>query len=249
MRFLLFTLYAPLASFGEIAVGVRRMGWPRPGRSAVLGLVAAARGIERADEDAHRALEEGLGYAVRTDAPGRPFVDYHTIQMPVARKGRSFATRREELNMEAGELGTVVSFREWRSDAFFTVALWIRNGDPTILDSIAAALRSPKFMLYLGRKSAPLGLPPHPAIVEVDTLEGAFGARQQTAEEDRVLSCLDPLSDPEIAFDADAGRFSSSTQARIVTRRDSIAHRGRWQFVDRSEAIVLESASRGDPVK
>ena len=44
MGFLLFTLYAPMASFGEVAVGERRMSWSRPGRSAILGMVAARLG-------------------------------------------------------------------------------------------------------------------------------------------------------------------------------------------------------------
>ena len=88
MRFLLFTLYAPMGSFGEIAVGERRMSWARPGRSAILGLVAAAQGVERTDETAHQRLEAGLYYAVRTDAPGRPLLDYHTAQTPKARKGQ-----------------------------------------------------------------------------------------------------------------------------------------------------------------
>ena len=48
-------------------------------------------GLTRDDEDAHRRLEEGLYYAVRTDAPGRPLMDYHTAQTPKARKGRTFA--------------------------------------------------------------------------------------------------------------------------------------------------------------
>ena len=57
MRYLLLTLYAPLGACGEIAVGERRMSWARPGRSAILGLVAAACGVERADEAAHRRLD------------------------------------------------------------------------------------------------------------------------------------------------------------------------------------------------
>jgi hypothetical protein len=32
------------------------MSWTRPGRSAILGLVAASLGVERFDEDAHRSL-------------------------------------------------------------------------------------------------------------------------------------------------------------------------------------------------
>ena len=160
MRFLLFTLYAPMASFGEIAVGERRMSWARPGRSAVLGLVAAALGHKRNDDAAHQRLEASLYYAVRTDAPGRPFVDYHTAQTPKARKGRTFATRKEELESDA--LNTVLSTREWRTDASFTVALWLRSDGTVVLDDIAAGLRLPQFVLYLGRKSAPLGLPLNP---------------------------------------------------------------------------------------
>ena len=180
MRFLLFTLYAPMGSFGEIAVGERRMSWARPGRSAVLGLVAAASGIERTDEDTHRNLEAGLWYAVRTDAPGRPFIDYHTAQTPKARRGRTFATRREEL--ESDDLNTVLSSREWRSDACFTVSLWPRVEDAVDLDEMAGALRRPRFALYLGRKSAPLGLPLDPAVIEADTFMDAFDRRQPNAE-------------------------------------------------------------------
>ena len=39
--FLLFSLWAPLAAMGDVAVGERRTGLERPGKSAVLGLVAA----------------------------------------------------------------------------------------------------------------------------------------------------------------------------------------------------------------
>ena len=59
--FLLFTLYAPLAALGEVAVGERRVSAARPARSAILGLLAAALGIERRDEAAHAALQEGYG--------------------------------------------------------------------------------------------------------------------------------------------------------------------------------------------
>ena len=167
MRFLLLTLYAPMGSFGEIAVGERRMSWARPGRSAVLGLVAAASGIERTDEDAHRNLEAGLYYAVRTDAPGRPFIDYHTAQTPKARKGRTFATRRGEL--ESGDLHTVLSSREWRSDACFTVSCGRESRMPWISTRWPTPCGAPCFTLYLGRKSAPLGLPLNPAVIEADT--------------------------------------------------------------------------------
>ena len=236
MRFLLFTLYAPMGSFGEVAVGERRMGWARPGHSAVLGLVAAAQGIERADEAAHQRLEAGLHYAVRTDAPGRPLIDYHTAQTPKARRGRTFATRRDELESDA--LNTVLSTREWRTDAFFTVALWPRRDRVVDLDEIAECLRRPRFVLYVGRKSAPLGLPLKPAVVEAATVMDAFDARQPGDEERMVLrrSGVDGTAPGAIACDHDAPGVPR--EGRVERRRDSVASRARWQFAERLERVV-----------
>ena len=243
MRFLLFTLYAPMGSFGEIAVGERRMSWARPGRSAILGLVAAAQGVERTDETAHQRLEAGLYYAVRTDAPGRPLLDYHTAQTPKARKGRTFATRREELKSD--DLNTVLSAREWRADACFTVALWPRPGETVDLDTIAGDLRHPRFVLYVGRKSAPLGLPLNPATIEADTFMAAFAARQPNPEEQRLLQRVRIVGAERgaIAFDHDAPEAPANT--RVERRRDTVASRTRWQFADRLERIV--SADSGEP--
>ena len=126
--FLLFTLWGPLAAAGEVAVGERRTGWDRPGRSAVLGLVAAALGIERQDEAAQTALDAGYGYAVRVEAEGVLLEDYHTAQVPPARKGRRWPTRRAEL-AEPG-LETILSLRDYRADARHTVALWAREEPP-----------------------------------------------------------------------------------------------------------------------
>ena len=241
MHFLLFTLYGPMGSFGEVAVGERRMSWVRPGRSAVLGLVAAAQGIERTDEAAHQRLEAGLHYAVRTDAPGRPFIDYHTAQTPRARRGRVFSTRREELR--SGDLNTVLSSREWRADACFTIALWPRPDRNVDLDGIACALRQPRFVLYLGRKSAPLGLPLNPEIVEADSFMGAFAARQETSVEEGLLHGIriDGVAHGEIAFDHDAP--GAPVETRVERRRDAVASRVRWQFADRLERVVIPKRS------
>ncbi len=237
MRFLLFTIYAPAGSLGEVAVGERRMSWARPGRSAVLGLVAAALGAERSDEAAHRSLEDGLYFAVRTEASGRPFIDYHTAQTPKARKSQGFATRRDEL--ESDNLHTVLSSREWRSDACYTVALWPRRASMVDLDAIACALRTPQFALYLGRKAAPLGLPLDPEIVDAETFSAAFAARRPNELEENVLERLRRGTPQlkEIAFDGDAP--GAPGDARIERRRDAIVSRARWQFADRLEGVVV----------
>ena len=242
MHFLLFTLYAPMGSFGEIAVGERRMSWARPGRSAVLGLVAAALGIERSDETTHRNLESSLFYAVRTDAPGRPLLDYHTAQTPKVRRGRTFATRRQEL--EADDLNTVLSSREWRADAYFTVALWPRRSEAVDLNEMADALQRPRFVLYFGRKSAPLGLPLNPEIIDTKTFMDAFQARQPNDQERKVLQSIqvDDMAIGDIAFDRDAP--GAPTDVRIERRRDAALSRARWQFTDRLEAVVMPESGQ-----
>ncbi|MDE0680179.1 MAG: type I-E CRISPR-associated protein Cas5/CasD [Gammaproteobacteria bacterium] len=244
MRFLCFTLYAPMCSFGEIAVGERRMSWAMPGRSAVLGLVAAAQGIERNDEAAHAQLEAGLYFAVRADRTGRPFVDYHTAQTPKARRGVEYATRRDELSSD--NLNTVLSTREWRTDACFTAILWRRDGQSIDLDCIASALKQPRFVLYLGRKSAPLGLPLNPQLIEADTFVDAFARRIATDEEQWIWSQTTSggVASGMIACDGDAS--GAPAEGQIQTRRDSILNRSRWQFSDRIERIILPS-QEGNP--
>jgi CRISPR system Cascade subunit CasD len=95
-RYLTFALVAPLASFGAIAVGERRSGWNRPGRSAVLGLVGACLGLEREDDAGQDALTSGYSVALLCHSPGRLLADYHTTQVPSAKRTRRFATRAEE---------------------------------------------------------------------------------------------------------------------------------------------------------
>lgn len=231
-----------MASFGEVAVGERRMSWSRPGRSAIMGLVAAALGIDRTDHESHLNLEKGLFYAVRTDMPGHPFVDFHTAQVPKSRRGQKFATRRKALGAE--NLQTVLSRREWRVDSFFTVALWVRFPSSVNIEEIARALRSPSYILYVGRKAAPLGLPLNPSVVEAESFLDALATRRPNEIERTVLELIG-AREPRfktLAFDHDVGTMPPNS--RIERRRDAIVSRERWQFSERFEVVVsIESNS------
>ena len=55
MECLLFRLYGPLASWGEIAVGESRHTAVYPSKSALLGLLAASLGIRRDEEERQMA--------------------------------------------------------------------------------------------------------------------------------------------------------------------------------------------------
>ncbi|WP_373063221.1 type I-E CRISPR-associated protein Cas5/CasD, partial [Gemmatimonas sp.] len=164
--FLLFTLHAPLASWGEIAVGEWRGSWDRPSRSALLGLLGAALGLLRDDAAAHAALTDGYGVGVRNDAMGNTMQDYHTTQSVSRVEMRRSAARTRADMMAVADKQTILSKREYREDVVFTVAVWQTGSARWPLDALANALRRPVFALYAGRRSNPLGLPVHPAVVE-----------------------------------------------------------------------------------
>lgn len=243
---LVFTLWAPLAAMGEIAVGERRTGFDRPAKSAVLGLLAAALGIERDAEATHLRIAEGYGLAIRVAVVGSILIDYHTAQVPPAKKGRRWATRRSEL--ANAELGTVLSKREYRESPHFTLAVWANDSAPHALDHLANALRRPRFTLYFGRKACPLGLPPAPRIVAAENLADAFRHydEMQSIDERRVIQHMG--SQDRIgriyAEVEEQDRLGPGLRAnRIERRRDVPLSRRRWQFGLREELVVEPVAS------
>ncbi|MBP9893554.1 MAG: type I-E CRISPR-associated protein Cas5/CasD, partial [Planctomycetes bacterium] len=168
MVFLVFQLQAPLASWGEPAVGEYRGSHGYPGESALLGLLGAALGLRREDEAAHAALRQGYSFAVGVQSIGKLLRDYHTAQVPgrTSLKGRPHATRRDELRVPKDELNTILSTRDYRQDAACLVAVQPSEEAPYALETLAEALKKPRFVLYFGRKSCPPAVPLCPQVIE-----------------------------------------------------------------------------------
>lgn len=244
-QFLTFALVAPLASFGDLAVGERRSGWDRPGRSAVLGLVGAALGLERNDEAAHQALEAQYGLALLCHAPGLLLADYHTAQVPPTRRGKRFRTRADEL--AAPELSTILSRRDYRQGAWHLGALWPRGQAQWPLTELADAMQRPVFVPYLGRKSCPLGLPLAPQIVDAPDAGNALRERHRHGPEANLCgpSGRRPWRDA-VAQGASTTRIVMDRRdvpagviiERTEIRRDALRSRGHWQFDLREEAVL-----------
>jgi len=238
-RYLLFRLYGPLVAWGDIAVGKRRPSFTHPGKSAVIGLLAAALGIRRDETGRQVELAEGYGLGVRQDAAGEFLRDYHTTQVPPQRRGVVHRTRHDELSADA--LNTILSTRDYRQDAVCTVALWPMVEDaPYSLEALAAALQRPRFTLYLGRKSCPPALPLGPRLVEADNLKSAF---DQVPPVDDLLSGLS--LPPQVTYywegtDRQTAGFSTAGTAMTEVRRDQPLSRARWQFTEREELSLVQ---------
>jgi CRISPR system Cascade subunit CasD len=258
-EFLLFTLHAPLASWGEIAVGEARGSWDRPSRSAVLGLMAAALGIRREAQVEHDALDAAYCVAVRLDAPGTPMVDYHTAQTVGASVVKRVRLPTRARLLAAGDPDTILSRRAYRQDALATSAVWLRlqpslregAGRAPTLEALRDALMRPVFTLYAGRKANSLGLPLAPEIIEVATLADALRNRAQTrgmrsdapgaarSAVDGVWEALRPRAGwgREVAHDHCDGMETGLNALRREVRRDTSPHRGRWHFAERNVEV------------
>lgn len=252
--YLLFRLYGPLQSWGDVAVGEIRPTRSAPGRSALLGLMACVLGIRRHEEERLAALDRSLGVAVRIDAPGRSLADYHTVQTPTVRRGRVFMTRRDELGAKLWgptrrytakddlELSTILTRRDYLADACFTACVWLEEGVRAShsLDEMAQALARPRLAPFLGRKSCPPGLPFAPRIV---TAESVAGAMESLGDVPLLAEALALSSSRRIHSDPGHGDVPEQTQ--IVGNR--MLHHGRRQFGLRSEEIYhLPGAGGGD---
>jgi CRISPR system Cascade subunit CasD len=250
METLIFQLEAPLSSWGEVAVGEYRPSAEYPSQSAIQGLLGAAFGVDRDDDVAQASLRSGYRMAVGVLSQGRLLRDYHTAQVPshTDLKKRPHATRRDELSLPNSDLNTILSSRDYRQDAAALVAVQAVANAPYSLAQLAEALKKPKFVLYLGRKSCPVAVPLHPRVISAETISTAFSDYQQQLADlwqQQLPKHTEPnnLAVQKIAwgdnFGADDLSIIGVKRDLSITRKDQVITRQGWQFADRSEHIAL----------
>lgn len=186
MATLLLKLVGPLQSWGVSSRFGERDTGSEPSKSAVLGLLAAALGRDRSTD-----IEDlcSLRMGVRCDVPGMLIRDYQTALDVVSADGKS--------------RDTTLSNRYYLSDASFWVGL---EGDKAFLTVCHAALRSPHWPIFLGRKSCPPSEPIHygEAPVELPLLD----ALRQVP----FLGGGDPPQSIRVLFDDPNGRLQRPDQ-------------------------------------
>jgi len=231
--YLVFNLYGPMAAWGDIAVGEYRPSFAHPSKSAVIGLLAAALGIRRDEEERQKSLAEACSYAVRVDAMGTLLRDYHTIQVPssgTVRNPKTFHTRKAEL--ADNDLNTILSSRDYRCDAVYTVVISLQDNTTVTISCLVKALLQPIFTLYLGRKSCPLAFPLIPQVVTAETVKEAMDKAPVPEE----LHNLTQGKSSLVYWEGEAGGYE---REQVITRRDMPRSRKRWQFSDRKENFAI----------
>lgn len=136
MSTLLLRLAGPLQAWGTESKFETRRTEREPTKSGVVGLLMAALGCRRDDEQTLQRLDK-LRMGVRVDQPGTLLRDFHTAH---PHQGTGYTTTRFYL-----------------ADAVFLVGL--ESEDAGLLETLEAALQTPVFPLFLGRRACPPTLP------------------------------------------------------------------------------------------
>ncbi len=172
-EYLILKLQGPLQSWGSHTYEDYRPSNGFPTRSAVLGMLAACMGIDRADQKGQMALSNSLVVAVRQDdgkgenqtLPVVRLTDFHTVEK--ARK----VDGKENKN-------PVVSRREYLCDASFTVGITTTDSAGYSHDQIEKKLKSPAYTPFLGRRSCPITRPLFETRLHADSFGDAFAKVQ-----------------------------------------------------------------------
>jgi CRISPR system Cascade subunit CasD len=226
-------LEGPMQSWGERARWSVRDTAHEPSKSGVVGLLGCALGINGDDE--LRTLSRNLRMGVRCDRPGTRLIDYHTVGGGY--ESPALLTAEGKPKISSGGPHTEQTWRHYLCDASFLVAL---HGAPELIEQLAGAVQTPKWTIYLGRKSCPPSRPVFDGTADFPDLKTALAAWQwkypelsgwRTAEGKGVIRAVIEC-DP----------------AQGVRRRDEIASRTRRTFEPRytCETQLIPATSKED---
>lgn len=176
MTTLLIELAGPQQSWGSASRFARRSTEIAPTKSGVIGLIAAALGLERT---ADLSRFSDIRFGVRIDQPGVVERDFHTAR---SRDGQSFP----------------LSNRYYLADAVFVAAI---DTDPASAEEFAVALRAPQYPLFLGRRAFPPAGPLRTSIFD-DALERALESEPWRAREHHRKRTPGPVVTLEVLRDA-----------------------------------------------
>ncbi len=169
---LILKLQGVMQAWGEHTFEGLRPSANFPTRSAILGLLGACLGVDRADRNQQQALADSIQYAVRQDDSDFNVIkitDFHTVK----------DARENYTGLKSHD--TIITQREYLLDAMFTAAIWNLEGSDYSLDRLEKAVCKPHYTPFLGRRSCPVTRP-------------LFERRVQAVNSDEALKMIEPGS-------------------------------------------------------
>lgn len=234
MPTLAFYIDAPMQSWGASSKFQYRETNPFPTKSALVGLIAGAMGIDKhaADEaEQLNPLAELKITVVRLEKPKRTatrFTDFHTVGGGYDKKASPWEKMSIPQKASGAPFGTVITRRSYLGDASFAVLL---EGDTELLKRIQSALLDPIWGLWFGRKTCLPASPLTPTLGDdrqdalnrlLEALPGLASAPLDAFEYQEEVSASDNedgifyQSDQPVAFGQHHGAVPAPYQARGI---------------------------------
>ena len=176
MKHLALYLRAPMQSWGASSKFGDRGTLDAPTQSGLIGLLAAACGVDKNDEARDRDwLDRAarLSFEVVGFKRGDRMTDYHTVGARY-NKEDPWQKRMIPTTADGKPRGTDLTHRAYLADSVFGAVL---SGDDVLVSEMATALANPVWGVWLGRKSC---IPTEPVFAGV--FESAEAARAALAD-------------------------------------------------------------------
>lgn len=178
MAVLSFYIDSPLQAWGSSSKFQYRETNGFPTKSAVVGLIAAAMGIDKhATDEGERLkplvklnctvvkLEKAIGGVTRLQ-------DFHTVGGGYDKKASLYQKLSIPVKASGAPFGTVITRRSYLTDAAFAILL--EGDDAPLLEKIHESLQNPVWGVWFGRKACLPATPLSPHVS--DTRQGALNA-------------------------------------------------------------------------
>ena len=233
---LAFLIDAPMQSWGVSSRFQRREteGWPT--KSALVGLIAAAMGIDKHALDEAEKLTHLAALVFSVFRWGKPhpslrLSDFHTIGggwHDQWKADKNDVIAKFSVPAKAGDgspFGTVVTRRSYLTDARFIAVF---QGERSVLDSISSALLDPVWGVWFGRKTCIPAMPLSPVIAGTPR-EALAGLMQSLCRDPAEVENLEGLTETEgpgiwyqtdqpVAFGQHHGPVPEAYRSRPVRR-------------------------------
>jgi CRISPR system Cascade subunit CasD len=202
---LAFLIDAPLQSWGSSSRFQRRDTEGFPTKSALVGVLAAALGIDKNGKDEAERLASltGLGVTVyRLPCFDSPTVerlsDFHTIGGGYEKGASPMEKLSISQKASGAPFGTVITRRTYLTGARFIAVFF---GETPVVRSAATALENPKWGVWFGRKTCLPAMPLTPITASTNTEAVQYllsKIRQWEQETNRKSTIHDPPNPDEL---------------------------------------------------
>ncbi|CAG0956608.1 CRISPR system Cascade subunit CasD [Methanosarcinales archaeon] len=215
--FLIIKLQGAMQAWGGHTFEDYRPSHIFPTRSAVVGLLGACLGIDRADIKGRADLNASFEMTVRADRRKVHKEQFGQIKEKILtmQKMTDFHTILDARRVDGSQReDAIISHREYLCDAEFSVALGFRNNAVFNLEKVKAAIQKPHYTPSLGRRSCPIQSPLFKTIISAESAQEALAQiepMQGTLYSEQKLQGSVPIRIRDIPIEDLIRQFSTRT--------------------------------------